>query len=62
MGNKRSSIAGPKSGIDRSRSGRLVLTVHYAGKEWDAAIQKAMREHGFSDGDDLTVSDLPEGM
>lgn len=48
-----------KSTLDRSRTGRMVLTVHYPGRAWDEAIQQALREHGFSEGDDVTVIALP---
>ena len=50
------------STLERSESGRLVLTVSYRGKGWDRAIQRAMHEHGFVDGDDVTVIALPDGM
>ena len=38
-----------QSTLKRSEGGRPVLTVSYRGKGWDAAIHRALRQHGFSD-------------
>jgi len=51
-----------QSTLGRSRSGRLILSVPYSGRGWERAIQRAMREHGLSDRDDVTVIAVPEGM
>ena len=49
-----------QSKLARSRTGRQVLTVVYAGNNWDAAIEQAIQEHGLGAG--VTVIAVPEGM
>jgi hypothetical protein len=51
-----------KSRLDRSKTGRLVLTVPYSGNGFDAAIEQAIREHGLAGCTRMTVIALPEGM
>lgn len=55
---KRRSI----SKLDRSRTGRLVLTVSYHGNKWEEAIQQAIRQHGLGDRADVTVIALPVAL
>ena len=49
-----------KSKLALFRTGRQVLTVVYAGNNWDAAIEQAIQQHGL--GADVTVIAVPVGM
>ena len=51
-----------QSRLDRSQTGRLVLTVSYRGKDWDAAIQQAIMDYGLGDCEGVTVIAVPAGM
>jgi uncharacterized membrane protein YfhO len=53
---------GVKSTLERSRTGRLVLTVSYSGNGWDAAIEQAIRQHGMGERAGVTVIAVPVGF
>jgi hypothetical protein len=51
-----------KSRLDRSKAGRLVLTVPYSGNGFDAAIDQAIEEHDLGEYHNVVVLAMPEGM
>lgn len=53
---------GVQSTLGLSRTGRHLLTVIYAGNEWDAAIEQAIMDHGVGDRAGVTVIAVPERM